>query len=257
MKTEIIGGGARSKGAARYLTNAGIGVCGTELVKILPIPSTRDGRKVLGTEVELSSLAEGSGKGVLIAGYGFPPGFAALLDERGIRYFDALYDEEFTLENAELTALGVLSFLLSSMERVPQDARIGIIGYGRIGRALTRILLFHGAHLRVFTGKMENCRSLGEVGVECTRLTRDSIEPTALSGLDVLINTAPTDLSYLFPRGNTEGLRVLEVASGDSFAGVFGVEYLPSLPARLFPESAGAAYGRAIERYLSSVKGGG
>ena len=48
----------------------------------------------------------------------------------------------------------------------------------------------------------------------------------------------------------------MDLAIKDCFDGIDGVEYLPSLPSRIFPESAGLAYARAIERHLFACGGG-
>ncbi len=256
MKTEILGGGARVECAARYLINADIPKTDIDTVKLLPIPSTRDGVFVTGTDIELSSLVPVARKGDFFAGYGLPEHFTAMLREREIAYFDALYDESFTLENANLTAIGALSYLLSELDRAPVDLSFGVIGYGRIGRALARILLFLGADVRVFSSKKEKRLELGALGIKCSEIEEDYFDFEQLSEIDVLVNTAPTCLSYLFPDKHTGKLKVIDLASGDSFPGIFGIEYLPSLPARMFGESAGLAYGRAIERHLTKLTGG-
>lgn len=256
METEILGGGARVECAARYLINTDIPKADIDTVKLLPIPSTRDGIFVTGTDIELSSLANSANRGTFFAGYGLPEHFTSMLKDREIAYFDALYDEVFTLENANLTAIGTLSYILSEFERAPGDLRFGVIGYGRIGKALVRILLFLGADVCVFSSKKEKCLALGEMGIKCSAIKEEIFGFEQLSEIDVLINTAPTCLSYLFPDNNTGKIRVIDLASGDSFPGVFGVEYLPSLPARMFGESAGLAYGRAIERHLRNLTGG-
>ena len=56
---------------------------------------------------------------------------------------------------------------------------------------------------------------------------------------------------------NTVGLRIIDLASGDNFTGIEGVEKYPSIPAKMFPESAGRVWGRTIERYIvNKLKGG-
>ena len=73
------------------------------------------------------------------------------------------------------------------------------------------------------------------------------------SGIDILINTAPKDMSASFEGGRIpEGARVIELASGKNFKGVEGVENLPALPERMFPESAGRTYFDAASRFLKS-----
>jgi len=257
MKTEITGGGARSECAARYLINADLPEkCGIERIRLLPIPSTRDGVYVSGTELPLSSLpSELDGK-TLLVGYGLPKPLRGELAAAGIPTLDVKDDESFVLENARLTALGALCHLVLRDGRDPRDTSYGVIGYGRIGSQLVRMLLFFGARVTVFTTSEKNRLTLGELGIACADIRKEELPSDALLGLDVLVNTAPTELTYLFPDGETKGLFVCDLASGDSFPGISGVEYLPSVPSRLLGESAGLAYGRAVERYLSKIGGG-
>ena len=79
-----------------------------------------------------------------------------------------------------------------------------------------------------------------------------SVFDADLSGLDVLINTAPAPI--FTKESIPEGLRIMELASGENFAGIPGVEKYPSVPARMFPYSAGRAWGKAIERHLIHLR---
>ena len=125
-----------------------------------------------------------------------------------------------------------------------REMRIGVVGYGRIGKRLTNMLLYLGASVRVFTSREDLRLDLCEYGIATAASAKDA----DLSGLDILINTAPATIfdKDLIP----QRLRIIELASGDNFAGVAGVEKYPSVPAKMFPLSAGRAWGRAIERFL-------
>ena len=153
-------------------------------------------------------------------------------------------DEDFLLENAELTALAALGIYLTSTKRSMRDTKVGIVGYGRIGKKLTNLFLYLGATLRVFTSREGTRLDLCEWGVATAKSTKDA----DLSGLDLLINTAPAAIfdKEIIPAG----LRIIDLASGDNFPGISGVEKYPSVPAKMFPDSAGRVWGRAIERYL-------
>lgn len=251
MEIDIIGSGARLGTAARLLAEERDAP--VPRLTLLPIPTSRDGVHVAGSEARLDELAERLEAGGLAVGYGLPASFTAALDERGIGYFDAARDELFLKRNAYVSALGVLGWLLSHSERTPDELRFGVVGYGRIGAELVRLLLFLGGRVRVFTSKAATRAALGELGIESAPLGADGIEAASVAGLDVLINTAPClRLARAFPTGHVpEGLRVVDVASGESFAGVREVERLPAIPERLFPESGGNAYADAVRRALA------
>ena len=213
-------------------------------VVLLPIPTTKDGKTVLNTKVDINGLIDEFDANTLVCTYGATDDFLRASRERGALVVDLLRDEDFLVENAELTALAALGIYLTSTKRSARDTRVGIVGYGRIGKKLTNFFLYLGAEVKIFTSR-ENMRlDLCEWGVATAKSARGA----DLSGLDILINTAP---ATVFDKENIPpGLRIIDLASGDNFPGVAGVEKYPSIPAKMFPESAGRAWGRAIERYL-------
>ena len=222
-------------------------------VVLLPIPTARDSVHITGTDRLLSEVTADVGEGCLVAGYGIPKDDAQRMREQGARVFDAMECEDFQRENSYISAIGAMGYILTEIKRVPSDLFFGIVGYGRIGSALLRMLLFFGARVRVYTGKSLTRAELGECGVESA--SYDFIDGGgSLSGIDVLINTAPMSLTVLFGDGKIpDGMRVLELASGDNFGGIEGVERLPGIPDKMYPRSAGAAYFGAIEKFIREV----
>lgn len=249
MKIDNYGTGERCREAMRLLlreAEGGLGE-GPSRIVLLPIPSTRDGKNISGTERSLEEVLLEVGQGEVVAGYGIPEGLSCGLAERGAAVYDGAGDEDFLTENAELTALGTVGYILTTERRAPCELRFGVVGYGRIGRLLVRHLLFLGGRVKIFTSRSGLRRELGRYAVSTAPIE----EALELSEVDILINTAPTDLSHSFPTGRLpRGLRVLELASGKNFQGVEGVELLPSLPGRMYPISAGRAYFRGIMRRI-------
>ncbi len=235
--------GLRADACIDYLRGA---ECARSVNKIvlLPIPTTKDKCTIFNTKVYIDEVLDGIYEGDVVSCYGLPENFSRFIEERGALAVDLSFDEEFLLENAELTALCALGIFLGSTRLSPREISVGIVGYGRIGKKLTSLFLFLGAKVRVFTSRESTRLELCEWGVA----SAVSAEGADLSGLDLLINTAPAPI---FKRESIpEGLRIMELASGDNFDGIPGVEKYPSVPARMFPYSAGRAWGRAIERRL-------
>lgn len=213
-------------------------------VILLPIPTTKDKSTILNTKVYINEVLELIYGKTLISGYGLPSEFIHNARERGALAFDLSCDEEFLLENAELTALCTLGIYLGTTKSSPRDIHVGVVGYGRIGKRLTNLFLYLGADVRVFTSREETRLDLCENGVRASVSGRDY----DLSGLDILINTAP---AAIFKKDRIPAdLRIIDLASGDNFGSDPRVEKYPSIPAKMFPSSAGKAWGRAIERYL-------
>jgi len=215
---------------------------------LLPIPSSRDGVTVNGTDIALSDFIPLAKEGVLFVVYGLDRELSDRLTEKGAELLDLSLDEDFLCENGELTACATLGILLNSEKRVPQDMKIGIVGYGRIGKRLTRLLLYLGAEVCVYTSRNNTRLELCEFGVA----SQMSFADAELSCLDLLINTAP---AKIFDTENKEkfpqSLRVIDLASGLNFPGVESVEKYPSVPAKMFPYSAGRIWYEAIERFIT------
>ena len=216
---------------------------------LLPIPTTRDKITVLNTSVYINDVLSEINDDTVVCGYGLPCGFVELAKERGGRVLDLSLDEKFLSDNAHLTALCTVGILLTTTDRAPCDVNIGVVGYGRIGKRLTNMLLSFGAGVKVFTSRKRACLDLCECGVASSVSTWDA----DLSDLDVLINTAP---AVIFVRERIpEGLRVIDLASGDNFPGIM-VERYPSVPAKMFPKSAGRIWAEAVERFISDTQSG-
>ena len=219
---------------------------------LLPIPTTRDGVSVNGTDIPLSSLPEYLSGSAYVVGYGIPRATVRELEGCGALVFDAALDEKFLVENAEITADGALARLITLTKKAPRDTAIGIIGYGRIGSALARRLLFLGVHTVVFSAREAVRISLGEAGVECREYGADGW----LLRLDVLVNTAPATLvshdDMLTIKKS--GTLVMDLASGSFLPAGFEVLKLSSVPDALYPETAGRLYAEYAREKLSDTK---
>ena len=252
MKIENYGAGGRCAEAMRLLM--GVEHDSIKRVILLPIPTSRDGTHLTGSERLLRDVLGEAGRGDLVVGYSIPKADAEYISSRGASVYDVSGDEEFLDENAIITAIGTLEYLFCNFDLVPSDMHIGIIGYGRIGRHLARMLLFLGAKIRIYTSKNLTRVELGERGVERREINYGAPMLDDLGNLDVLINTAPTPLGACFADGRIpKGLCVIELASGDNFRGVDGVVRLPSVPEKSYPISAGRAYFHAIQKYMREV----
>ena len=213
---------------------------GCKMLTILPIPSSRDGIFITGSDIPLATVIGGAGVGDTILGYGLCDELVASAKGAGAVVVDAAHDEEFLTENARLTALATLAYLLSDGVSPPDEKHIGIVGYGRIGRALLRLLLPLGVRVSVYTTRREVALCLCESGVDAAFVS----EGDPLPHVDILVNTAPARIFE--PDGVGAGC-VLELASGDNYPEL-DVTRLSALPARYYPESAGRAYAMALLR---------
>ena len=235
----------RSDACAEYLKESL--VCqSVDRVILLPIPTSRDKQTILNTKIYVNDVLELIFDKTLISGYGLTDEFIFAARSRGAIVVDLERDEEFLADNAELTALCTLGIYLGTTKVSPRDISVGVVGYGRIGKRLTNLFLYLGASVRVFTSREDTRLDLCESGVAASVSGVDN----DLSGLDILINTAP---AVIFRKEQIpDDLRIIDLASGDNFVGIPSVEKYPSIPAKTFPISAGRVWGRTLERYLAN-----
>lgn len=243
MTVDVIGGGERESACAERLAPSEI--CSNfSRVLVLPIPTARNGRDITGTDIPLASLAQLSESGVLFCAHGLPESYKKCITELGGVVADVAEDERFVAENAALTAECTLSYIMNTRKAALADLYVGIVGYGRIGKALLELLLFHGTRVTVFTRGDSVRMKLLEDGVEAKLVPEATFD-----SLDVLVNTAP---ARLFSKKQIESIsaEVLELAPGDNFKGVENLTRLPSLPAKMLPKTAGRLYAEAVVREL-------
>ena len=215
-------------------------------VILLPIPTSRDG-VTLSSGESFESAVGPAEAGAVVAGYSIPDNLRCAFEKMGCRVIDSALDEEFLVANGELTADATLGILLTTEKRAPRDMRIGVVGYGRIGKRLTRVLLYLGAEVRVYTSRSNTRLELCEYGVA----SRMSIADADLSGLDVLINTAPAKIFDTAAESFPSELRIIDLAGGSNFPDCPSVEKYPSLPAAALPLSAGRIWAESIERAVA------
>jgi hypothetical protein len=252
MRIESIGLGQRELECQRILRLA-LGerdeVGGISRILILPVPTTRDGRYVSDTDVSLDSIALGDMSGTAIIGYSIPEELSEAAVRCGARVCDARLDDSFEEENARLTALAALGYILLDAGASPEDITFGVAGWGRIGSKLCALLSFLGARVEVFTTSKDKRVELGRLGIGTRELT-----PPDLCGIDVLINTAPARLFDECDKGMKELSKIYDLASGNYLYGIPRVAKLPSLPSKYYSISSGRRYAEYALRTLGVLE---
>lgn len=204
---------------------------------------------------EGSRNEEDAPKRCLVVGYEVP---LFLYEMDGVEVFDLCEEETFLWRNARLCALGMVGILLTEHTRVPSEMRVGVIGYGRIGKEVCDLLAFLETPLVVFTSNQEVVASLSEQGIapvlvnwkeKCPCNVNQCLQNCGISpSLDILINTSPSPMGDVFYEGFFG--TVYDLASGRPIPERVKHTRLASLPMRMYAQSAGVAVYRAIEGYL-------
>ena len=249
MIIQSIGPGARELECEKILKERfewREGTSDIDRVIILPLPSTRDGVTVCGTDTALMTVADGVRRGTLVVGYGIPDTVTERILAVGAAVCDAARDERFTEDNARLTAWAALGYMLLDAGIAPEDLSVGIVGWGRIGSQLGAQLAFLGARLTVYTTAKDKRIELGRLGIR----TADTLSEADFRGIDVLINTAPARAIPADAPGVSEILKIYDLASGSFTDHIDGVIKLPSLPTRYYTKSAAKRYAEYVVRML-------
>ena len=211
---------------------------------LLPIPTTRDNIYINGTDLTLGSVVPLLTSESTLVGYNIPRDLISNAEAVGTAVYDAGRDERFLMENAIISARGAIGYLLTNFTRDIADMKIGIVGYGRIGRALLRYLICLGSSPILYTGRQEVAVELGSSDVDCRVLG----EECDLAGLDILINTSPTaqiSIEELDPM-----TKIIDLASGKPFPTSDRVTKLSSIPDAMYPLTAGRLYAEGILRFF-------
>lgn len=263
MKTVILGGDARQQHLGRLLKNSGYEVSilygdnkiednnTEEIVSqadtvIFPLPVSRDGITLNAPfyhiPIPLTGLLERcAGKRVL--GGGFSPEIISYANSIGISPADYLSREEMSIMNSLATAEGALAVAINNTPKTVNGSRFLVIGYGRIGKLLSRKLKVLGGVVTVSARKPADLAMIQADGNIC--IQTDSISDS-IANYDVIFNTVPTPVvgenALKKCQSNTVLIELASAPGGfdRAFAEKIGLKVISaqSLPGKTAPLSA-------------------
>ena len=120
---------------------------------VLPLPSSPDSKHLYmphciseGEKPPLiSEIIAATPKNCIVAGGRLSPTVREILQKRGVSYFDYFENERLQQENAIPTAEGATQILMQEIPRTVNGLSVGVTGFGRVAKALVRLLLAMGA----------------------------------------------------------------------------------------------------------------
>ena len=185
IKFAVLGGDLRQLAVSRRLASLGfetavwgLGVVSDEIgdavrcdawedavknskVWILPLPASADGVYINcpmcsseeQRKLRMSALLDIADEQTLILGGRFTPLFKSRADEKSIKVIDYFNSEELQIKNAIPTAEGAIAIAMNELPITLHGARVAVVGYGRVGKTLSDMLVALGAKVTVAARK--------------------------------------------------------------------------------------------------------
>lgn len=150
-------------------------------VLVLPLPFSRDKKHISNSAFSLEQLKDLMKKDCLV--------FAGMCKGTFENEYDYNTDEEFLRANAFYTAEGAVSLAIKHTDFSLSESKVLIIGNGRIGKSLAKLLKNFGAKITVSARKEKDflyIKNHSNFSIH-TNLARD------LSEYDIVFNTVPKD----------------------------------------------------------------
>lgn len=212
MNILFLGGDARQEYACEYLTERGINAevytnfsLDDDMRKkiseadaiVLPLPCCIEDRYINMTQeaerISIAEIAMISNDKCLILGGKISKNVAAELDLLEKKYADYYTIEEFQIKNALLSAEGAVYYAKQSYDSSLHGAKIGIFGFGRIGKMLAYILRSVGAHISVFARKETDISLIDILGMHGVDIKSEEFLHS-VGEQDIIFNTVPYNI---------------------------------------------------------------
>ncbi len=228
---------------------------------LLPIPMTQDGKMVYApyatNGIPLQTIFSKYENKTLLAG-NIPTPVIEQLKQHNISYFDYGKAAEFPLKNALPTAEGTIEIIMKNTPYVMEGKSVCVVGYGRIGKVLSKKLKALGCHVTATARRTEQLEEIKVNGYQ-PLYTQDIF---SMPGFDIIINTVPSlVIDQAVINNQKNDVLIIDLASkpgGVDFdyakrKGIKTIHAL-SLPAKHAPETAGTIIADTIFEFLDETE---
>ncbi len=159
---------------------------------VLPVPVTFDGTTINSpyakTPMPIEEFLDGVNPSALVFGGQIQPNLQKAFEGNGIAYRDYLKREELSVKNAIPTAEGAIEIAISETLITIHGSKCLVLGYGKIGKILSRMLSGLGAQTYVEARKYADLAMIEGHGYE--PLPLDELE-SRIGEFDIIFNTVP------------------------------------------------------------------
>ncbi len=215
---------------------------------LFPVPMSRDKKTLwapsLACDLEIEEILDKAPSHARMFGANTSGFSDARLSDYGER-------ADFAQENAVPTAEGALLLAMQKMSCTVNGARVGVIGFGRVGKATAALFRAAGARVTIFARRSEVCALASMLGY-CSAPLEELC--TRAEDFGCLVNTVPSPVIGCDTLcAMRRDALVLELASepyGVDFeaARTFGVRTVLArgLPGKYSPETAGRIIAKTV-----------
>ena len=207
---------------------------------LLPVPCKM-------TTEELNAVLDSLPKDVTVLG-----GFLDRPELAGYRCFDLLADEQYQAKNAMITAYCAINIAAQRMRVTWDQCPVLILGWGRIGKCLGRLLKVLGADVSIAARKETDRAMIAALDYDAEDINNLRY---ILGRYKVIFNTVP---SPILSEEQVSHCRAnclkIELASRP---GIVGDDVIDArgLPGKFAPESSGALVARTVLRLCARKEG--
>ena len=228
------------------LQNSGIDITDTPSNEVthllLPAPAFQQNGKLAGGQ-DLQELLCTIPKTVTVIG-----GNLNSPSLSGYRTFDLLQNEDYLAKNAAITAACAVRIATKDLPVTLTEAPTLILGWGRIGKHLAKLLCELGCSISVAARKESDLGMISSLGFHAVPY---SSLASQFSNYRILFNTVPAEvlpahIAEKFPKN----CKMIDLASSPGISGD-RVIWARGLPGKMAPESSGRLIGKTILNYLS------
>jgi dipicolinate synthase subunit A len=164
-------------------------------IVILPIPVSFDGENINmpydNQTLPITELLDKINPASLVFGGQIKPKLMQQLEEKGIAFRDYLKREELSVKNAVPTAEGAIEIAISETPITLHGSKCLVLGYGKIGKILSKMLFGIGAQTYVEARKYADLAMIEGHGYEPLALCELK---SRIGEFDVIFNTVPAML---------------------------------------------------------------
>lgn len=253
----VIGEDRRQKAAADFLKEAGYKIIAQEKADtaeyvLFPMPFSLACKKEIAV---LEKLPEGS----VAFGGKIAEEIMEEAQEKKMILLDYLKQGELAQYNAIPTAEGALQILMENSEKTLWNSRIAVLGYGRIGKLLCRLLSSFGAKVIIADRKAEKRAEAESAGLQAIDIAELKLQ---MPQQEVIINTIPAQIlsKQLFEKTKQE-LLVLDLASMPGGVEKVAIELLGDryvqalgIPTKYAPVTAGRFVAKTVLHMISEKR---